>query len=141
MGTYEQQVVPIKIAHLAEYVSRTKHISLDDALMYIYINPLYDNLYSEDSKWWYLSTEALYKEFESRRQEQERTMSVPAFEFYAYCLENYAILKNIGGMKAWVLFKETGADKYIANNYDLLHTQGVEYIIEDIDRFISKRKK
>lgn len=141
MGTYEQQVVPIKIAHLAEYVSRMKHISLDDALMYIYLNPLYYELYREDSKWWYLSTEALYREFEVRRQEQERTISIPAFEFYAYCLENYAILKGISGMKAWVLFKETGVGEYLISNYDLLHTQGIEYILEDINSFITNRKK
>lgn len=109
--------------------------------MYIYLNPLYNELYREDSKWWYLSTEALYREFEIRRQGQERTVSIPAFEFYAYCLENYAILKNISGMKAWVLFKETGAGEYLVNNYDLLHTQGIEYILADIDRFISNRKK
>ena len=65
MGVYEEQIVPIKISRLAEYVSRRKHISLEEALTYIYINPMYDKLYDEGAKWWYLSTEALYEEFEA----------------------------------------------------------------------------
>ena len=68
MGVYEEQIVPIKISRLAEYVSQRKHISLEEALTYIYINPMYDNLYDEGAKWWYLSTEALY---ELSRQEKQ----------------------------------------------------------------------
>ena len=30
MGVYEENIVPIKIAQLAEYVSKVKRISLDD---------------------------------------------------------------------------------------------------------------
>ena len=32
--------------------------------MYIYSNPMYKELYNEGAKWWYLSSEALYEEFE-----------------------------------------------------------------------------
>ena len=63
------------------------------------------------------------------------------FEFYAFCLENYATRKRMSGMQAWVLFKETGADEYIIDNYDLLHTQGMDYILDDIQRFINRRRK
>ena len=70
MGVYEENIIPIKISRLAEYVSRVKRISLDDALLYIYINPMYEKLYDERSKWWYLSTEALYDEFELWRSRQ-----------------------------------------------------------------------
>ncbi len=31
MGVYEQQIVPIKISRLAEYVSQRKRIALEDA--------------------------------------------------------------------------------------------------------------
>ena len=53
MGVYEEQIVPIKITRLAEYVSQRKRISLEDALVYIYSNPMYDRLYDEGAKWWY----------------------------------------------------------------------------------------
>lgn len=140
MGVYEENIIPIKIAHLAEYVSKVKRISLDDALVYIYVNPMYERLYDEGAKWWYLSTEALYKEFEVRRNRLRRNVIKEVFEFYTYCLENFAMRKRISGMQAWVIFKETGADDYIIDNYDLLHTQGIEYILDDIKRFIDRRR-
>lgn len=141
MGVYEDIIIPIKIAHLAEYVSKVKRISLDDALVYIYVNPMYEKLYDQDAKWWYLSTEALYGEFELWRGRQNRTVSKEVFEFYTYCLENYAIQKGISGMRAWVVFKESGADDYVLDNYDLLHTQGMDYVLDDIQRFINRRKR
>ena len=141
MGVYEDNIIPIKVAHLAEYVSRVKRISLDDALVYIYVNPMYERLYDENAKWWYLSTEALYDEFELRRDKQEIGVDKTVFEFYTYCLESYATRKRISGIRAWVLFKETNADEYVISNYDLLHTQGMEYILDDIQRFINRRNR
>ena len=141
MGVYEEQIVPVKISRLAEYVSRRKRIALEDALVYIYSNPMYDRLYDEGAKWWYLSTEALYEEFEAERRAERRDITPEEFEFYTYCLENYAIRKQISGMRAWVIFKESGADEYVIDNYDLLHTQGLEYVLDDIQRFINRRKR
>lgn len=141
MGVYEDNIIPIKISQLAEYVSRVKRISLDDALVYIYMNPMYERLYDENAKWWYLSTESLYDEFEIWRNRQRRDVPKEVFEFYTYCLENYATCKGISGMRAWLCFKESGADDYIIHNYDLLHTQGTEYILDDIQRFINRRKR
>ena len=141
MGVYEHGIIPIKISHLAEYVSRVKRISLDDALVYIYVNPMYERLYDEDAKWWYLSTEALYAEFEQRRNRQHLNVSKEVFEFYTYCLENYALLQRITGIQAWALFKESDADAFVVDNYDLLHTQGLEYILDEIQRFINRKRK
>ena len=141
MGTYEDHIIPIKISQLARYVAKVKKISLDDALVYIYVNPMYKRLYDEKAKWWYLSTEALYEKFERSRVHQNREITKEVFEFYTYCLENYAIRKQISGMRAWVIFKESSADKYVIDNYDLLHTQGMEYVLDDIQRFINRRKR
>lgn len=141
MGRCENNIIPIKISRLAEYVSKVKRISLDDALVYIYVNPMYERLYNEEAKWWYLSTEALYEEFELSRGRQKREIPKEVFEFYTYCLENYAIRKQISGMRAWVKFKESSADEYVIDNYDLLHTQGMEYVLDDIQRFINRRKR
>ena len=112
MGVYEEQIVPIKITRLAEYVSQRKRISLEDALVYIYSNPMYDRLYDEGAKWWYLSTKALYDEFESARIAESRNILHEEFEFYTYCLEKYAQAKGLTGLQALALLKRYGADDY-----------------------------
>lgn len=94
MGVYEENIVPVKIASLAEYVADRKRISLDESLVYIYSNDMYKELYNEGAKWWYLSSAALYDEFEKRRKENTIEVSYAAFEFYTYILEQYAIGKK-----------------------------------------------
>lgn len=141
MGVYEEQIVPIKISRLAEYVAQKKHISLDDALVYIYVNPMYEKLYDEGAKWWYLSSEALYDEFEAERKSLERVISREVFEFYTYCLEKYSLAKGITGLQALALLKRFGVDDFLVDHYDLLHTQGTGYVIDEIDRYIQRRKR
>lgn len=141
MGVYEENIVPVKIASLAEYVAERKRISLDEALVYIYSNPMYKELYNEGARWWYLSSEALFDEFEARRKAQVIKVSPQAFEFYVYMLENYAIAKRISGMQALALFKEYGADEFLLKHYDLLHTQGTGYVLDEVQRYIDRRKK
>ena len=141
MGVYEDNIVPVKIASLAEYISERRRISLDEALIYIYSNDMYKELYNEGAKWWYLSSEALYDEFESRRKEKTIEVSLEAFEFYVYTLEKYAISKRMGGLQALALFKEYEADEFLLKHYDLLHTQGTGYVIDEVQRFIDRRKK
>jgi hypothetical protein len=141
MGVYEEQIVPIKISRLAEYVSQRKHISLEEALAYIYINPMYDRLYDEGAKWWYLSTEALYDEFESARKDDCRFVRSEEFEFYTYTLEKYALAKGLTGLQALALLKRYKADDFLLDHYDLLHTQGTGYVIDEIDRLIRHRKR
>ena len=141
MGVYEDEIVPVKIASLAEYIAGKKRISLDEALVYIYLNPMYRELYVEGAKWWYLSSDALYDEFEARRKMRVLEVSTPAFEFYTYTLERYALRKGITGLHALALFKEYGVDEFLLQHYDLLHTQGTGYVIDEIQRFIDRRKK
>jgi len=141
MGVYEDNIVPVKIASLAEYVAERRRISLDEALVYIYSNPMYKELYNEGARWWYLSSDALYDEFEASRKAQVIEVSREAFEFYVYTLEKYAISKGISGMQALALFKEYDADEFLLKHYDLLHTQGTGYVIDEVQRYINRRKK
>lgn len=141
MGVYEENIVPVKIASLAEYIAERRRISLDEALIYIYSNPMYKELYDEGAKWWYLSSDALYDEFEYRRKTQVIEVSREAFEFYVYTLEKYAIYRRISGLQALALFKEYEADDFLLKHYDLLHTQGTGYVIDEVQRYIDRRKK
>ena len=141
MGVYEDNIVPVKIASLAEYVSERKRVSLEEALVYIYSNDMYEELYNEGAKWWYLSSEALYDEFEACRKEKTVEISREAFEFYVYTLEKYAISKRLSGLQALALFKEYQANEFLLKHYDLLHTQGTGYVIDEVQRYIDRRKK
>lgn len=141
MGVYEENIVPIKISRLAEYIAEMKRISLEEALMCIYSNPLYPELYNEGAKWWYLSTSALYEEFELRREEELQSITHEAFEFFVYTLEKYALNKGISGLEAIAMFKRYEVEVFLVRNYDLLHTQGTGYVIDEIDRYIGRRKK
>ena len=141
MGVYEENIVPVKIASLAEYVAERRRISLDEALVYIYSNDMYKDLYDEGAKWWYLSSEALYDEFEARRKEKTIEVSLEAFEFFVYTLEKYAISKKMSGLQAMAIFKEYEADEFLLNHYDLLHTQGTGYVLDEVQRYIDRRKR
>ena len=141
MGVYENNIIPIKIASLAKYVSERKRISLDEALTYIYSNDMYKELYNEGARWWYMSSEALYEEFEKMRKHHVVEITPEAFEFFVYTLEKYALYKGIGGLQALALFKEYDADLFLLKHYDLLHTQGTEYVIDEVQRFINRRKR
>ena len=102
---------------------------------------MYDRLYDEGAKWWYLSTEALYEEFEAERRAERRDITPEEFEFYTYSIEKFAQSKNLTGLQAMALLKRYGADDYLIDHYDLLHTQGTGYVIDELDRFIRRRKR
>lgn len=141
MGVYEENIVPVKISRLAEYVSKRKRITLDEALLYVYSNPMYKELYDEGAKWWYLSSEALFDEFEARRREETFEVSDEAFEFFTYTLEMYARNHGLSGLQTLALFKAHDADVFLLKNYDLLHTQGTGYVMDEVQRYINRKKK
>lgn len=58
-----------------------------------------------------------------------------------YTLEKYSLSKGISGLQALALFKEYGADEFRLKHYDLLHTQGTGYVLDEVQRFIDRRKK
>ena len=74
-------------------------------------------------------------------QQQIMEVSEQAFEFYSYTLEMYAIKKGIGGLQAFGIFKDYDVDEFLLEHYDLLHTQGTGYVLDEIDRLIQRRKK
>ncbi len=114
---------------------------MDEALVYIYSNPLYAELYDEGAKWWYMSSDALYEEFEHVRKRQIQKVSKPTFDFYVYNLELLARSKGLSGLQALALFKEYDVDEFLINHYDLLHTQGTEFVMDEIERFLHRRKR
>ena len=60
--------------------------------------------------------------------------------FKVFCLERYKSEHNMKGKEAFHLFKEYGVLDYLASFYDVLHTFGDKYIVQDIDLFIKARQ-
>jgi len=57
--------------------------------------------------------------------------------FKAFCLERYKHEHNMSGKDAISLFKRFGVMDYLGSFYDVLHSFGDKYIVEDIDLFIA----
>lgn len=61
-------------------------------------------------------------------------------EFAVYCIEEYSLYKNLNPKEIYNKLKNTGIlDKMIIGGYDILHTQGKEYIIQSIDDALRSR--
>ena len=60
--------------------------------------------------------------------------------FKAFCFEAYRADKKLTGIATMNLFKKYGVLDYLDACFDVLHTTGRAYIVEDIDVFISARK-
>ena len=59
--------------------------------------------------------------------------------FLSFCIEQYKESKGIRGSEAMALLSENGVLEYLAEHWEVLHTQGRQWIIEDIDEFIRVR--
>lgn len=60
--------------------------------------------------------------------------------FVAFCIEEYAAAKGITGEQVLSLFAKYGLTEYLSKFYEPLHTQGRQWLIEEIDEFINIRK-
>ena len=60
-------------------------------------------------------------------------------DFVVFCMEIYKAEKNISGKEVYELFEKYGVLKYLQDGYDMLHTQGDSWLINDIDKFLEVR--
>lgn len=60
-------------------------------------------------------------------------------DFVVFCLEVYKANGNMTGEEAFEIFKQYGVLEYLKNGYEMLHTQGEEWIINDITEFLENR--
>ena len=61
--------------------------------------------------------------------------------FVAFCIEEYGAAKGMSGEQVLDLFSKYGLVDYLSEFYDVLHTQGRQWLIEEIDEYIEIRKK
>lgn len=60
-------------------------------------------------------------------------------EFVSFCIENFKIKYNMKGRDVANLFSDTGVMDFLMESYDLLHTQGKDYILSEIQLFLENR--
>jgi len=60
--------------------------------------------------------------------------------FKAFCLERYKHEHNMNGKDTLKLFQKYGVMEYISSFYDVLHSFGHQYIVQDINEFIALRR-
>ena len=58
--------------------------------------------------------------------------------FIYFCLEGYKTKHGLTGEEASVLFDKYGIKQYLSKNFDILHTQGMPWILEEIEEMISQ---
>lgn len=60
-------------------------------------------------------------------------------DFIVFCMEIYKSEKSITGKEVYELFEKYGVLNYLQEGYEVLHTQGDRWIVDDIDEFLKVR--
>ncbi len=137
----EIAILPFKVLELAELIVEKKKISLSDALFYLYNSNLYHNLLNPKSKLWYNSGPQLYDMLEDeKRFSKKMPIYTPETRFFIFCVEQYRLQKQIASATVLDTFMEYGVNKFLFDNFEVLHSQSTEYILREIDIFIKKRR-
>ncbi len=59
--------------------------------------------------------------------------------FIIFCIEEYKNQKHFFGKEVMFLFNKYSVIDYIKSFYEVLHTTGNKYIVNDIDLYIKSR--
>ena len=133
--TYQNELgsamLPFVMRELVDTVMKRKTLPLEDALYYIYSSNLYKALLDENTKLWYSSTLSLY---EALQKDNPKILL-----FQMFCAENYRETKNISAKETLLLFSNHGIFEFLYENFEMLHTQDTEYILDTIITYINKK--
>jgi hypothetical protein len=57
--------------------------------------------------------------------------------FISFCVEQYKNAKKISGEQAFNLLERVGALEYLEHNYEIIHTQSPQWILEEINEYVN----
>lgn len=60
--------------------------------------------------------------------------------FLSFCIEQFKEAKHLSGAEAMQVLNKYGVIDYLEENYEPLHSQSRQWLLEDIDEFIKIRK-
>ena len=137
------EMLPFVMKELVAMVMKKKYLPLHDALGYIYSSKLYELLRDEETKMWYSSTLSLYEALEKEKA-GERTRDeehANALLFKMFCVENYRVKHDIPAGEVLLLFSGYDVFAFLENSFEMLHTQGTDYILDTISTYIKNKKR
>lgn len=70
---------------------------------------------------------------------EDKFLKEPVIEFLSFCIESFKVKYKKKGKEVASLFDESGVIDFLVDGYDILHTQGKDYIIEEIEIYLAKR--
>ena len=138
----EKAILPIKINELIQLISQKKRIGIADAVGYLYNSAFYDRLSNPKAKWWYMSGINLFRELEKEKKGKLKMekISTKVTQFIIFCTENYRITRQLEGSEVVALFQKYYVYDFLTQNYEILHTQGEQYILEEIEIYIKNHQ-
>lgn len=60
--------------------------------------------------------------------------------FLSFCIEQYKNAKGISGQDSMTVLSEHGVLDYLEDNFEVIHTQSPQWILEEIDEFMANNK-
>jgi hypothetical protein len=137
----ENALLPFILKGITKKVMEKKKLNVKDAFQYVISSQLYSNLHNEETKYWYLSTLALYEELEKEKKHFHQSHNDNILLFIAFCIENYRLMKNKTKEEILFLFDKYNIYNYLYEVYTPLHTQGVNYIMDEIELYIKSQQQ
>ena len=58
--------------------------------------------------------------------------------FVAFCIEPFKMHRGISGEEASQILFTSGVADYLSDNYDVLHTQSRQWLMEEIDERLNR---
>ena len=139
--TTEIAILPFKVQELADMIVEKKRISIDDALFYLYNSELYRNLTDPELKLWYYSGAQLYELLEAEKSNGKKIKSnKPEMQFIVFCIEQYRLRHQLSSAGVLALFLRFNVDRFLRDHFEVLHSQGTDYILHEIEVFIKRRR-
>jgi hypothetical protein len=135
----ETAIMPFKLQQLVELIMEKKQFGVEDAFHYLYTSNCYQLLLQSDTKLWYMSALGIFELLEEEKS-AEKTDNSKLLLFYAFCLEKYKIFANLSAEETLLIFRKYNVFNYLKDGFEILHTQGEKYIVNEIDLFIETRK-
>lgn len=66
----------------------------------------------------------------------EKSLEKKINEFVIFCLEIYKTKHNMEGKQVYKIFKDYKVIEYLESGYDVLHTQGDSWLMNDIEEYL-----